>query len=77
MTESPTIPALLQTIRAALDLTQAELAERLGVSFATVNRWEGGSSKPQRAQLAKINGLAEAAGVDLGGSHHPADPPAR
>ncbi|AWG60674.1 type I restriction-modification system methyltransferase subunit [Mycobacteroides abscessus subsp. massiliense] len=66
MTESPTIPALLQTIRAALDLTQAELAERLGVSFATVNRWEGGSSKPQRAQLAKINGLAEAAGVDLG-----------
>lgn len=64
MTESPTIPALLQAIRAALDLTQAEVAERLGVSFATVNRWEGGSSKPQRAQLAKINALAEEAGVD-------------
>lgn len=64
MTESPTIPTLLQAIRATLDLTQAELAERLGVSFATVNRWEAGSSKPQRAKLAKINALAEEAGVD-------------
>ena len=64
MTELPTTSTLLQAIRAALDLTQAELADRLGVSFATVNRWEGGSSKPQRAQLAKINALAEDAGVD-------------
>ncbi|MFV1360667.1 N-6 DNA methylase [Mycobacterium avium subsp. hominissuis] len=64
MTDPQTIPTLLQAIRAARDLTQAELAERLGVSFATVNRWEAGSSKPQRAQLAKINALAEDAGVD-------------
>lgn len=64
MTESSSTPTLLQAIRAALDLTQAELAERLGVSFATVNRWEAGSSKPQRAQLAKINALAGDAGVD-------------
>lgn len=70
MTESSTRPAHLQAIRAALDLTQGELAERLGVSFATVNRWEAGSSKPQRAQLAKINALAEEAGVD------PSDAPA-
>lgn len=64
MTESLTIPATLQAIRSALDLTQAEVAKQLGVSFATVNRWEGGSSKPQRAQLAKISALAEEAGVD-------------
>lgn len=64
MTDPQTIATLLQAIRAALDLTQAELAERLSVSFATVNRWEAGSSKPQRAQLAKINALAEDAGVD-------------
>lgn len=66
MTDSATVPLLLQAIRAALDLTQAELAERLGVSFATVNRWEGGANRPQRAQLAKIDALAEEAGVDLG-----------
>lgn len=66
MTDLSEVPALLQAVRAALDLTQAELAERLGVSFATVNRWEGGVNKPQRAQLAKITALAEEAGVDLG-----------
>ena len=33
--------------RANLDLTQEQLAERLGVSFATVNRWEGGTNMPQ------------------------------
>ncbi|QYJ04178.1 N-6 DNA methylase [Nocardioides panacisoli] len=66
MTDTATVPSTLQAIRAALDLTQAELAERLGVSFATVNRWEGGANKPQRAQLAKITALAEEAGVDLG-----------
>ncbi|BCN68217.1 N-6 DNA methylase [Rhodococcus hoagii] len=66
MTESAAVPTILQAIRAALDLTQAELAERLGVSFATVNRWEGGSSKPQRAPLAKITALAEEVGIDLG-----------
>jgi type I restriction enzyme M protein len=37
--ENPTLtfaPNLLRAIRAKLDLTQEELAERLGVSFATV-----------------------------------------
>lgn len=58
------IPKLLQATRATLDLTQAELADRLGVSFATVNRWESGANRPQRAQLAKITALAEEAGVD-------------
>ncbi|WP_344685984.1 N-6 DNA methylase [Saccharopolyspora taberi] len=66
MTDLTVVPTLLQAIRAALDLTQAEVAERLGVSFATVNRWEGGSNKPQKAQFAKIIALAEEAGVDVG-----------
>ena len=42
MESSHTISTTLRTIRANLDLTQEQLAERLGVSFATVNRWEGG-----------------------------------
>lgn len=58
------IPATLRAIRAELDLTQTELAERLGVSVATVNRWEGGGTKPQRAAMAKLLALAEEAGVD-------------
>lgn len=57
------VSAVLQAIRANLDLTQTELAERLGVSFATVNRWEGGGNKPQRAPMARILELASEARV--------------
>lgn len=53
----------LRAIRTELNLTQEQLAERLGVSFATVNRWEGGSSKPQRAAQEAIAALALEAGV--------------
>lgn len=56
----------LRSIRAKLDLTQEQLAERLGVSFATVNRWEGGSAKPQRAATAAILTLAAEAGLEDG-----------
>lgn len=60
------VPATLRTIRANLDLTQAELAEKLGVSFATVNRWEGGGNKPQKSPMARILELAAEAGIDVG-----------
>ena len=58
-------PATLRAIRASLDLTQQQLAERLGVSFATVNRWEGGATRPQKAALEAIAALAAEAGLDL------------
>ena len=58
------IPPTLQAIRARLDLTQEQLAERLGVSFATVNRWEGGVTTPQRAARTAIAALAAEAGID-------------
>lgn len=49
----------LIAIRQAQGWTQEQLASRLGVSFATVNRWEGGKSVPQRAQLEAIQKLSE------------------
>ena len=55
----------LQAIRARLDLTQEQLAERLGVSFATVNRWEGGATTPQKAARTAIAALAAEAGIDI------------
>ena len=58
------IPPTLQAIRARLDLTQEQLAERLGVSFATVNRWEGGVTRPQKAARTAIAALAAEAGID-------------
>ncbi|WP_027443880.1 N-6 DNA methylase [Erythrobacter cryptus] len=65
MTDKQTIAATLCAIRANLDLTQEQLAERLGVSFATVNRWEGGTNMPQKAARATIAALAAEAGVDM------------
>ena len=64
ITELHDIPALLRIIRARLDLTQEQLAERLGVSFASINRWEGGAIKPQKAAQEAIAALAVEAGVD-------------
>ena len=62
--EIQSVGPILRAIRATLDLTQVQLAERLGVSFATVNRWEGGATMPQKAARLAILDLAEEAGVD-------------
>ena len=64
ITDRQSISPTLQAIRARLDLTQDQLAERLGVSFATVNRWEGGVTTPQRAARTAIAALAAEAGID-------------
>jgi type I restriction enzyme M protein len=64
MTPKTDFPAILRATRAALDLTQEQLAARLGVSFATVNRWEGGGNRPQRAAKEAILALAHEAGVE-------------
>ena len=56
--------AVLRSVRAALNFTQEQLAERLGVSFATVNRWEGGGNRPQRAAQEAILTLAREAGAN-------------
>ena len=68
MTDSATISATLYAIRAQLDLTQEQLALRLGVSFASINRWEGGVARPQKAARDAIAALAAEAGLE------PADP---
>lgn len=74
MKKSQDIPSTLRTIRAALNLTQEQLAERLGVSFATVNRWEAGANAPQRAALATIAALAAEVGIESDESApHPVD----
>ncbi len=64
MAENFDVATVLRAIRATLDLTQEQVAERLGVSFASVNRWEGGGHKPQKALKAAILALAREAGVD-------------
>ena len=64
ITDKQTVGATLQSVRAKLDLTQEQLAERLGVAFATVNRWEGGVTMPQKAARTAIAALAAEAGIE-------------
>jgi type I restriction enzyme M protein len=71
MTDIQNAAATLRAIRANLNLTQEQLAERLGVSFATVNRWEGGANEPQKAAREAIAALALEAGI--GGADADAD----
>ena len=56
-------PVRVKELRLRLSLTQTQLAERIGVSFATVNRWENGQSKPARLAWRRIGDL-EAEGPD-------------
>lgn len=46
-------------IRKELILTQSELAEMLGVSFATVNRWEKGHHEPTTKQKRALKDLCK------------------
>lgn len=45
---------IIKRIRETLLITQVELANELGVSFATVNRWEKGHHEPTITQKRKI-----------------------
>jgi len=65
MTKKFNAPDALRFLRAHLNLTQEKLAERLGVSFATVNRWESGTNAPQKAARETIEALVEEAGIDV------------
>lgn len=57
---------MLRAIRDTMGITQDQLADRLGVSFATVNRWENEQNKPQKAAREAIRSLAIDAGLDVG-----------
>lgn len=41
-------PETVKEVRRQLALSQEELAHALGVSFATVNRWENGRTIPSK-----------------------------
>ncbi len=48
----------IKRLRARMGLTQVNLAERLGVSFPTVNRWENAKSKPSQLSWNRLIELA-------------------
>jgi type I restriction enzyme M protein len=59
MSSSPTFAEELRSLRKGLNLSQEQLAGLLNVSFATVNRWESGKGKPQKAQADAVRKLIQ------------------
>jgi DNA-binding transcriptional regulator YiaG len=59
MQKSSNFSSALRAVRGKLGLSQEELAGRLGVSFATVNRWENGWTVPSKLALRQIDLLCQ------------------
>ena len=55
---------IIKDIRSRLGLSQTELAEKLGVSFATVNRWEKGRCEPSQIALSTIKRMCAHHNID-------------
>ena len=49
---------IIKRLRVEIGLTQQSLAERLGVSYVTINRWENSQNKPSRLYWAQLRRLA-------------------
>ncbi|MBW2335944.1 MAG: helix-turn-helix transcriptional regulator [Deltaproteobacteria bacterium] len=55
----PNYPSLVKEVRRQLSISQEDLARELGVSYATVNRWENGQAKPSRLARAQLDTFCE------------------
>ena len=62
--EDREIPDILKQLRARLGLSQEELANKLGVAFSTLNRWENGRSAPRGKTKQAIADLMAEVGFD-------------
>ncbi len=47
-------PALVKELRRRLDLTQEQFAQKVGVTYSTVNHWENGKRAPQPFLLRRL-----------------------
>lgn len=53
--EQRDLPKMIKEIRSQLGLSQEELAHALGVSFASINRWENGKASPSKLARAQFD----------------------
>jgi DNA-binding XRE family transcriptional regulator len=53
----------LKALREKFLITQTELAQKLGVSYASVNRWENGKCEPTMKAKRSIRSLCQKHGI--------------
>jgi len=61
--ENRDIPDLIKELRDKLGLTQEQFAQKVGVTFSTINNWEKGTRTPHPFLFQKLLELAEEAGL--------------
>lgn len=52
-------------VRATLMITQTELAEKLGVAYQTVNRWESKGMEPKFLQMHRFENFCKENGISF------------
>ena len=55
----------IKSVRQKSLLSQEAFAQELGVSFATVNRWESGKSKPSYKAMKQIDDFCKSHNIDF------------
>ncbi len=58
-TVSEKFSELVREVRKQLGISQEDLAHALGVSFATVNRWENAKTSPSKLARTQFNLFCE------------------
>ena len=53
------LPEAIKRLRTRYFLTQEDFANKLGVAFSTVNRWEQGKSKPNLVAMKNIKAFCD------------------
>lgn len=60
--EQPRIGQIVRALRQARGLTQEQFAQKLGVTFPTVNRWENSKATPSPLAMQKLNRMVNRMG---------------
>lgn len=58
-------PEQVKLVRMVLQLSQTELAQQIGISYATVSRWERENRTPQLAMLGKFYSFCMRNGIEV------------
>lgn len=58
-------PEQVRYVRMLLQLSQTELAQQIGIPYATVSRWERENRTPQLAMLGKFYSFCIRNGIEV------------
>jgi transcriptional regulator with XRE-family HTH domain len=63
----PDIPKLVKELRERLGLTQEQFAQKVGVTYGSVNHWENGKRRPQPFLIRRLLEIKEELGAESKG----------